>query len=172
MGSNEKVRAGSKQNQIGRAVSNFAHKSGYNVIQNLTGHGIGLSLHEAPNHILSYYDPMDNALLKDGLVIAVEPFISMKADHIIERGDDGWTFVAPDKSLVAQCEHTVVVTRRTNNFNRNLIPKRLFCRFIPHKTAVFIFGKICELLLNSLSFKYIIFSGGYLSLSLLKRYCN
>ena len=111
MGKNEKVRAGSKQNQIGRAVSNFAHKSGYNVIQNLTGHGIGLSLHEAPNHILSYYDPMDNALLKDGLVIAVEPFISMKADHIIERGDDGWTFVTPDKSLVAQCEHTVVVTR-------------------------------------------------------------
>ena len=54
---------------------------------------------------------MDNALLKDGLVIAVEPFISMKADHIIERGDDGWTFVTPDKSLVAQCEHTVVVTR-------------------------------------------------------------
>ena len=107
----KKVRAGSKQNQIGRAVSNFAHKSGYNVIQNLTGHGIGLSLHEAPNHILSYYDPMDNALLKDGLVIAVEPFISMKADHIIERGDDGWTFVTPDKSLVAQCEHTVVVTR-------------------------------------------------------------
>ncbi len=40
---------------------------------------------------------MDNALLKDGLVIAVEPFISMKADHIIERGDDGWTFVTPDK---------------------------------------------------------------------------
>ena len=107
----KKVRAGSKQNQIGRAVSNFAHKSGYNVIQNLTGHGIGLSLHEAPNHILSYYDPMDNALLKDGLVIAVEPFISMKADRIIERGDDGWTFVTPDKSLVAQCEHTVVVTR-------------------------------------------------------------
>ncbi|MEB9698130.1 type I methionyl aminopeptidase, partial [Bacillus cereus] len=69
------------------------------------------SLHEAPNHILSYFDPMDNALLKDGLVIAVEPFISMKADHIIERGDDGWTFVTPDKSLVAQCEHTVVVTR-------------------------------------------------------------
>ncbi|EMI9088135.1 MULTISPECIES: type I methionyl aminopeptidase [Bacillus] len=107
----KKVKAGSKQNQIGRAVSNFAHKNGYNVIQNLTGHGIGLSLHEAPNHILSYFDPMDNALLKDGLVIAVEPFISMKADHIIERGDDGWTFVTPDKSLVAQCEHTVVVTR-------------------------------------------------------------
>ncbi|RBN37978.1 type I methionyl aminopeptidase, partial [Priestia megaterium] len=102
--------AGSKQNQIGRAVSNFAHQNGYAVIENLTGHGVGRSLHDAPNHILNYYDPMDKALLKKGLVIAVEPFISMKADHIIERGDDGWTFVTPDNSLVAQCEHTIVVT--------------------------------------------------------------
>jgi methionyl aminopeptidase len=53
---------------------------------------------------------MDKALLKKGLVIAVEPFISMKADHIIERGDDGWTFVTPDNSLVAQSEHKIVVT--------------------------------------------------------------
>ncbi|MEH7460735.1 type I methionyl aminopeptidase [Bacillus thuringiensis] len=107
----KKVKAGAKQNQIGRAVNNDARKNGYKVIENLTGHGIGLSLHEAPNHILSYFDPMDNTLLKDGLVIAVEPFVSMGADHIIERGDDGWTFVTPDKSLVAQCEHTIVVTR-------------------------------------------------------------
>jgi len=106
----KKVKAGSKQNQIGRAVSNFAHQNGYAVIENLTGHGVGRSLHDAPNHILNYYDPMDKALLKKGLVIAVEPFISMKADHIIERGDDGWTFVTPDNSLVAQCEHTIVVT--------------------------------------------------------------
>ncbi len=42
----------------------------------------------------------------------------MKADHIIERGDDGWTFVTPDNSLVAQCEHTIVVTNgRTDYFN-------------------------------------------------------
>ncbi|CAM4070214.1 methionine aminopeptidase [Bacillus manliponensis] len=106
----KKVRAGAKQNQIGRAVANDARQNGYTVIQNLTGHGIGLSLHEAPNHILNYFDPMDSALLKEGLVLAVEPFVSMKADHIVELGD-GWTFVTPDKSLVAQCEHTIVVTK-------------------------------------------------------------
>ncbi|PGS50165.1 type I methionyl aminopeptidase [Bacillus sp. AFS041924] len=106
----KKTKAGSKKNQIGRAVFNEASKNGFNVIENLTGHGIGKSLHESPQHILNYFDPMDKALLKDGLVLAVEPFISANADHIIESGD-GWTFVTPDKSLVAQCEHTIVVTK-------------------------------------------------------------
>jgi methionyl aminopeptidase len=59
---------------------------------------------------LNYFDPRDGALLKDGLVLAVEPFISAGANHIVELGD-GWTFVTPDKSLVAQCEHTIVVTK-------------------------------------------------------------
>jgi methionyl aminopeptidase len=44
------------------------------------------------------------------MVLAVEPFISEKAEHIVESGD-GWTFLTPDKSLVAQIEHTVIVTK-------------------------------------------------------------
>ena len=44
------------------------------------------------------------------MVLAVEPFISQKAEHIIESGD-GWTFITPDQSLVAQIEHTVLVTK-------------------------------------------------------------
>ncbi|MFB9757430.1 type I methionyl aminopeptidase [Ectobacillus funiculus] len=106
----KKTRAGAKRNQIGRAVFNEARKNGLAVIENLTGHGIGRSLHEEPEHILNYFDPRDGALLKDGLVLAVEPFISAGANHIVELGD-GWTFVTPDKSLVAQCEHTIVVTK-------------------------------------------------------------
>jgi methionyl aminopeptidase len=106
----KKTKAGARKNQIGRAVMNEARKNKLNVIKNLTGHGIGLSLHEEPEHILNYFDPMDNMLLKDGMVLAVEPFISAGANHIIESGD-GWTFVTPDKSLVAQCEHTIVVTK-------------------------------------------------------------
>lgn len=106
----KKTKAGAKRNQIGRAVFNEARKNGFTVIENLTGHGIGRSLHEEPEHILNYFEPRDGALLKDGLVLAVEPFVSAKANHIIELGD-GWTFVTPDKSLVAQCEHTIVVTK-------------------------------------------------------------
>ena len=52
----------------------------------------------------------DKTLLKEGMVLAVEPFISQKAEHIIESGD-GWTFITPDNSLVAQIEHTIIVTK-------------------------------------------------------------
>lgn len=105
-----KVKAGSSLNQIGKAVEREAKDNGLKVIKNLTGHGIGTSLHEEPQHILNYYDAWDKTLMKEGMVLAVEPFISENAEHIIELGD-GWTFVTPDKSLVAQIEHTVIVTK-------------------------------------------------------------
>ncbi|MDQ0215539.1 methionyl aminopeptidase [Oikeobacillus pervagus] len=106
----KKAKAGSKQNQIGKAVMNEAKRNGFNVILNLTGHGVGRALHEKPDHILNYYDPWDNELLKEGLVIAFEPFISSGADMIEEAGD-GWTYKTPDGSLVAQIEHTIVITK-------------------------------------------------------------
>lgn len=105
-----KVKAGARLNQIGKAVEREAKENGYTVIMNLTGHGIGKSLHEAPQHILNYFDAWEPTILKEGMVLAVEPFISEKAEHIVEAGD-GWTFVTPDKSLVAQIEHTVIVTK-------------------------------------------------------------
>lgn len=105
-----RVKAGAKLNGIGKAVHREARNHGLTVIRNLTGHGIGKSLHEEPQHILNYYDPHDRILLKEGMVLAVEPFISAKAETIIEL-DDGWTFVTPDKSLVAQVEHTIIVTK-------------------------------------------------------------
>jgi len=104
------VKAGSSLNRIGKAVEREAKSHGLAVIRNLTGHGIGRSLHEEPQHILNYYDPGDKTLLKEGMVLAVEPFISQKAENIIEL-DDGWTFVTPDNSLVAQIEHTIIVTK-------------------------------------------------------------
>lgn len=105
-----KVKAGSRLNQIGKAVEREAKDNGLTVIKNLTGHGIGTSLHEEPQHVLNYYDPWEPTIMKEGMVIAVEPFISQKAEHIIEEGD-GWTFITPDKSLVAQIEHTIIVTK-------------------------------------------------------------
>ena len=105
-----KVKAGSKLNQIGKAVEREARDNKLSVILNLTGHGVGRALHEAPDHVLNYYDAWDTTIMKEGMVLAVEPFISAKAEQIVEAGD-GWTFITPDKSLVAQIEHTVVVTK-------------------------------------------------------------
>lgn len=105
-----KVKAGAKLNQIGKAVEREAKSNGLTVIMNLTGHGVGRSLHEAPQHILNYYDAWEPTILKEGMVLAVEPFISQKAESIMELGD-GWTFVTLDRSLVAQVEHTIVVTK-------------------------------------------------------------
>ncbi|WP_456271256.1 type I methionyl aminopeptidase [Bacillus sp. AK031] len=105
-----RIKAGSKLNGIGKAVHNEARKNGYTVIKNLTGHGVGKSLHEEPSHILNYFDPWDNGLLTDGMVIAFEPFVSTNAEEIVQE-DDGWTFVTEDKSFVAQIEHTIIVTK-------------------------------------------------------------
>lgn len=105
-----KVKAGSKLNQIGKAVEREARDHDLTVIMNLTGHGLGKSLHEAPDHILNYYDAWDTTIMKEGMVLAVEPFISAAAEHIVEAGD-GWTFITPDQSLVAQIEHSIIVTK-------------------------------------------------------------
>lgn len=107
-----KAKAGSKKNQISKAVFSVAKQNGFKVIKNLTGHGIGKSLHESPSHILNYFDPWDNELLHEGLVLAVEPFISTNASYV-EEANDGWTFFTKDKSLVAQHEHTIIITKDT-----------------------------------------------------------
>ncbi|UXU50793.1 type I methionyl aminopeptidase [Staphylococcus arlettae] len=105
-----KVKPGTKLSQIGKAVHATARKNDVTVIKNLTGHGVGQSLHEAPSHVMNYYDPKDKTLLKEGTVIAVEPFISSNATFVTE-GKNEWAFETKNKSYVAQIEHTVIVTK-------------------------------------------------------------
>lgn len=105
-----KFKVGSKKNAIGKVVYQTARQNGLTVIKNLTGHGVGLALHEAPDHILNYYDSWDKELLHDGVVIAFEPFISTGSEEVYQK-NDGWTYATEDKSFVAQIEHTIVVTK-------------------------------------------------------------
>ncbi|QOR68264.1 type I methionyl aminopeptidase [Cytobacillus suaedae] len=105
-----KCKAGSKLNGIGKAVHNVAKKNGLTVIKDLTGHGVGRALHEPPSHVLNYFDPWDNELLQDGMVIAFEPFISTNSEHITQLSD-GWTYVPKESSFVAQIEHTIIITK-------------------------------------------------------------
>jgi len=104
------VTAGRRVCAIGRAVEREVRRDGFRVIPELTGHGVGRSVHEDPC-IPNFADERDPTLLTEGLVIAVEPIISAGSDQII-HADDGWTIKTADGSLSAHCEHTLVVTRR------------------------------------------------------------
>lgn len=105
-----KVKAGVKVNQIGKAIYADARKNGFTVIRNLAGHGLGRTLHGEPETISNYYSREENELLKVGQVIAVETFISTKDEVVYQSEEDGWTLFTPNRSLVSQFEHTVVVT--------------------------------------------------------------
>jgi methionyl aminopeptidase len=105
-----KFKVGGKKNAIGKVVYQTARQNGLNVIMNLTGHGVGRALHESPDHILNYYDAWDKELLKEGMVIAFEPFISAGAQEVYQK-NDGWTYSTEEKSFVAQIEHTIIVTK-------------------------------------------------------------
>lgn len=102
------ARAGSPLHHIGRAVQRRARGHGFSVITNLCGHGVGRGLHEAPT-VPSVDDPRDTTTLWEGLVLAIEPFLSTGATYAVEDSD-GWTLRTPDASLAAQYEHTVVIT--------------------------------------------------------------
>jgi methionyl aminopeptidase len=104
------AKAGNPLNGIGRAVHAEAKKRGYNVIYDLTGHGIGRSLHENPKSILNFYDPNDVRILNEGLVLAIEPFLTTGIGRVVEE-KDGWSLRTIDRTIAAQFEHTIVVTR-------------------------------------------------------------
>jgi methionyl aminopeptidase len=103
------ARAGRPLRHIGRAVQRCAHRRGFDVIANLCGHGVGGFLHERPS-VPGVEDPGDPTLLWEGLVLAIEPFLSTGATFAVEDAD-GWTLRTPDGSLSAQVEHTIVVMR-------------------------------------------------------------
>ncbi len=104
------ARAGHHLNEIGRTVQLEARKRGYNVIYELTGHGIGRGLHEDPGEVWNFYNPRDHRILKDGLVLAIEPFLTPGQGRIREESD-GWSLRTADNAIAAQFEHTIIVTK-------------------------------------------------------------
>jgi methionyl aminopeptidase len=102
------ARAGVPVRKVGEAIEKEARASGFEVIRNLCGHGIGFKLHEKPD-ILNWPDPKEKAVFAKGMAVAIETFVSTGGAFAVEKGD-GWTLVADDGGFVAQYEHTVVIT--------------------------------------------------------------
>lgn len=103
------ARAGQPLRNIGKAVEARAKKHNFRVIRNLCGHGVGRHIHEEPS-VSNTYDKRDRFILREGLVITIEPFLTTGATRVIESLD-GWTLRTPDRSLGAQFEHTMIITK-------------------------------------------------------------
>ncbi|MGY3213638.1 type I methionyl aminopeptidase [Mucilaginibacter sp. HD30] len=103
------IKGGVRISEIGALIEAEAKKAGYTVIKNLTGHGVGRSLHEEPHEIANYCDRYNTARFKKNAVVAIETFISTRST-IAETQADGWTLTGNKGGFVAQHEHTIMVT--------------------------------------------------------------
>lgn len=105
----EQVKPGNRIGDIGNAIQTYAESFGYGVVRELVGHGVGTDVHEEPD-VPNYGKPHTGLTLKEGMVIAVEPMITMGNKEICILDDD-WTIITEDGWPAAHFEHTVVITK-------------------------------------------------------------
>lgn len=111
----KEVKPGNTLSDIGRAVQHHAESNGFSVVRELVGHGVGHCVHEDPQ-IPNYEiidNSLENAVLKPGMVIAIEPMINM-GTWKVKTASDGFTVITADNKLSAHFEHTVAVMEDEN----------------------------------------------------------
>ena len=94
---------------IGATIQNHVEAEGFSVVQDFCGHGIGKHFHEEPN-VLHYGQKGTGEKIKAGMIFTIEPMINF-GKYETKTLNDGWTAVTKDKSLSAQFEHTIGVTK-------------------------------------------------------------
>ncbi|REJ81645.1 MAG: type I methionyl aminopeptidase [Bacteroidetes bacterium] len=105
----EKVTAGNRLGEVSNAIQEHAEKNGYSVVRELVGHGIGKHLHEKPE-VPNYGKRGTGMVLREGLVIAIEPMINLGTKGVV-HDRDGWTVRTADNKPSAHFEHTVAVRK-------------------------------------------------------------
>jgi methionyl aminopeptidase len=105
----EASQAGNRIGAIGNAVQTYAEDLGYGVVREYVGHGVGRRMHEDPQ-VPNYGSPEKGAVLRPGMVIAIEPMVNI-GDWRTKRDKDGWTVRTADGSLSAHFEHTLAITK-------------------------------------------------------------
>lgn len=104
----EQVRVGNRISDISRAVQTCAEKHGYSVVRQFVGHGIGSSLHEAPE-VPNYGQKQPSPRILEGMVLAIEPMVNL-GTHKVKVLKDQWTVVTADRKASAHFEHSVAAT--------------------------------------------------------------
>ena len=105
----EQVKPGNTTGDIGHAIQTFVEKKNYSVVRDFCGHGLGKDFHSQPS-ILHFGEAGDGVELAEGMFFTIEPMINA-GNFKIKILSDGWTAVTCDKSLSAQFEHTIGVTK-------------------------------------------------------------
>ncbi len=100
--------ADARLGDVGAAVEGVARAAGFSVVREYVGHGIGTAMHEAPD-VPNYGSPGRGMRLKDGMVLAIEPMLTVGKART-RTLEDGWTVVTADGSRAAHFEHTVAIT--------------------------------------------------------------
>ncbi len=103
------VKDGVHLGDIGSVIQTHVESQGFSVVQDFCGHGIGKTFHKEPN-ILHYGEKGTGEKIKTGMIFTIEPMINL-GDYQTKTLNDGWTAVTKDKSLSAQFEHTIGVTK-------------------------------------------------------------
>ncbi|MCE1165793.1 MAG: type I methionyl aminopeptidase [Bacteroidetes bacterium] len=104
----ENAVAGNTINDIAIAVQSFVEGSGFSVVRDLVGHGIGKNLHEEPA-VPNFYSTANNFRLRAGMTIAIEPMVNYGGFEV-ETLEDDWTIVTADGEPSAHFEHTILIT--------------------------------------------------------------
>ncbi|WII23831.1 type I methionyl aminopeptidase [Buchnera aphidicola] len=103
------IKPGINLNEIGKTIEKIAKKNNFSIVKEYCGHGIGKNFHEEP-YVLHYYEKNQNIKLQEGMIFTIEPMLNVGKRHIF-REKDNWTVKTRDKSLSAQYEHTILVTK-------------------------------------------------------------
>ncbi|MDX1923652.1 MAG: type I methionyl aminopeptidase [Rickettsiaceae bacterium] len=106
----EKVRPGATLGDIGNAIQEYVEKHNYSIVRDYCGHGIGRIFHAEPS-ILHYGKKGAGLTLEEGMFFTIEPMVNAGHYSTILSKFDGWTVTTRDKSLSAQFEHTIGVTK-------------------------------------------------------------
>ncbi|MCF0211314.1 MAG: type I methionyl aminopeptidase [Bacteroidales bacterium] len=105
---------GNRIGDISHAIQQHCEKNGYSVVRELCGHGVGFKMHESPN-VPNFGVKGTGPLLKEGMVIAIEPMVCMGSKNVKFSKVDGWTCSTKDGKRAAHFEHTVAVTKQGND---------------------------------------------------------
>ena len=103
------VKDGIHLGDIGSIIQTHVESKGFSVVQDFSGHGIGQTFHKEPN-VLHYGESGTGEKIKEGMIFTIEPMINL-GNYETKTLNDGWTAVTKDKSLSAQFEHTIGVTK-------------------------------------------------------------